>query len=61
MHLYSNNRLSYIASAVRRPLYMEKTTTNQTLLHDFASICIEVNIDYEISNVLHVDGSLKFT
>lgn len=54
MHLYSNTCISYIASAIGKPLYMDKATTTQTHL-DFARVCIEVNAGDEIEKSIRVD------
>lgn len=54
MHLYSNTCISYIASAIGKPLYMDKGTTNLTHL-DFARICVEVDAGGEIEKVINVD------
>lgn len=54
MHLYNNTCLSYIVSAIGKPLYMNKGTSNQTHL-DFARICIEVIIEDEIPTTLNVE------
>lgn len=55
MHLYNNTCLSYIASAIGKPLYMDKGTTNQSHL-DFARVCIEVCYEDKIPQSLKVDA-----
>lgn len=54
MHLYNSTCLSYIASAIRKPLYMDRGTTSQTHL-DFARICIEVEFEDELMQSIEVD------
>lgn len=55
MHLYNCACLSYISSAIGKPLYMDKGTTNQTHL-DFARICIEVSIEDDLPEVIRVEA-----
>lgn len=55
MHLYNNTCLSYIASAIGKPLYMDRGTQSQSHL-DFARICIEVDFDDAIPTVLKVNA-----
>lgn len=54
MHLYNSTRLIHIASAVGKPLYMDRGTLSQTHL-DFARACIEAGIYDKIPSTLNID------
>ncbi|KAK8609915.1 hypothetical protein V6N13_093325 [Hibiscus sabdariffa] len=59
LELYSKLGLSYIASAVGFPLYMDSVTTSKTRL-EFTKVCVELEVDASIPkhiNVLLRDGS----
>lgn len=53
MHLYNSTCLSYIASAIGRPLYMHRGTISQAHLY-FARICAEVDFEDEQMQFVHV-------
>ncbi|KAA3462439.1 hypothetical protein EPI10_028926 [Gossypium australe] len=60
LELFTQKGLSYIASAIGTPLYMDSVTVSQTRL-SYAKICVEISIDTVIPlsiNVKLSDGSL---
>lgn len=54
MLLYLTTCISYIASVVSKPLYMDKGTTHQLHL-DFAHVCGKVDVEEEIEDTIEVD------
>ncbi|XP_031394470.1 uncharacterized protein LOC116205909 [Punica granatum] len=46
--------ISYLASAIGKPLYMDRATALSSRL-DYAKVCVEVDAEKEIPNVLNVD------
>ncbi|XP_031398560.1 uncharacterized protein LOC116209144 [Punica granatum] len=46
--------ISFIASAISKPLYMDRATALRSRL-DYAKVCIEVEVENEIPNTLTVD------
>ncbi|XP_031373156.1 uncharacterized protein LOC116188132 [Punica granatum] len=54
MHLYDCTGISYIASVVGKPLYMDKGTAQQTHL-DFAKVCVEIDFEDEIPAEIMLD------
>ncbi|PKI40699.1 hypothetical protein CRG98_038954 [Punica granatum] len=46
--------ISYLASAIGKPLYMDRATALCSRL-DYAKVCVEVDVEKEIQNVLNVD------
>lgn len=54
IHLYIANGISYIASVLRKSLYLDRGTANQMQL-DFTRICIEVNAQDELEERIRVD------
>ena len=60
LELFTQTRISYIASAVGNPLYMDRFTASQQRLA-FAKVCIKVESAKEIPHTMEVqlrDGSL---
>ncbi|KAK8690328.1 hypothetical protein V6N13_089021 [Hibiscus sabdariffa] len=60
LELYSQQGLSYIASVVGNPLYMDSITANKERLA-FAKVCVEIKTGDpipEVVNVLMQDGSI---
>ncbi|KAE8682000.1 Pentatricopeptide repeat-containing protein [Hibiscus syriacus] len=60
LELFSRVGLSYIASAVGNPLYMDYVTASKERL-EFAKVCVEVEAGEVIHEVIHVvlrDGSI---
>lgn len=60
LELFTQTGISYIASALGNPLYMDRFTANQQRVA-FAKVCIEVEAAKEIPNTIEVqlrDGSL---
>ncbi|XP_039041850.1 uncharacterized protein LOC120180618 [Hibiscus syriacus] len=59
LELYSKKGLSYIASAIGRPLYMDAITASKQRL-EFAKVCVEIEVGSVIPDSIHVvlkDGS----
>lgn len=54
MHLYNSTSLSYIASAIGKPLYMDRYAMRRTHL-DYARVCIELDTEVEIEDKIMVD------
>lgn len=54
LHLYNSTSLSYIASAIGKPLYMDRDTMRRTYL-DYARVCIELDAEDEIEDKIMVD------
>ena len=53
LELFTKNGLSYIASAIGNPLYMDRFTANQSRL-SFAKICVEVDVSSVIPKSIDV-------
>ena len=53
LELFTNNGLSYISSAIGKPLYMDRVTASQKRLA-YAKICVEVEATTEISSFIDV-------
>ena len=53
LELFTKNGLSYLASALGNPLYMDRITANQQRLA-FAKICVEVDASMEIPKFIEV-------
>ena len=53
LELFTKNGLSYLASAISNPLYMDRITANQQHL-TFAKICVEVDASVEIPKFIEV-------
>ncbi|XP_038993244.1 uncharacterized protein LOC120116935 [Hibiscus syriacus] len=59
LELYSRKGLSYIASALGNPLFMDSVTASKNRL-EFAKVCVEVEDGVVIPDIIHVilsDGS----
>ncbi|KAJ8759633.1 hypothetical protein K2173_009280 [Erythroxylum novogranatense] len=60
MELFSGSGLSYIASAIGNPLYMDSVTASQTRL-DYAKVCVEIDVVADIPKTIYVvlrDGTI---
>ncbi|XP_039027611.1 uncharacterized protein LOC120161429 [Hibiscus syriacus] len=60
LELFSRNGLSYIASVVGLPLYMDSITSSKQRL-EYAKVCLEIGVNTVIPEVIHValkDGSV---
>ncbi|XP_039056026.1 uncharacterized protein LOC120198847 [Hibiscus syriacus] len=60
LELFSRNGLSYIASVVGHPLYMDSITASKQRL-EYAKVCVEIGVDTVIPEIIHValkDGSI---
>ena len=53
LELFTKNGLSYLASVLGNPLYMDRITANQQRLA-FAKICVEVDVTIEIPKFIEV-------
>ena len=53
LELFTKNGLSYIASAIGNPLYMDRFIANQSRL-SFAKICVEVDVLSDIPRLIDV-------
>ena len=53
MELFTQKGISYIASALGNPLYMDRITANQQRLA-YAKVCVEVAADKEILRSIRV-------
>lgn len=61
LELFSKEGLSYIASVIGIPLYMDRITASSTRLF-YAKVCIEIDVKYEIPSIVKVmlkDGSIS--
>ncbi|XVF78498.1 hypothetical protein PTKIN_Ptkin14bG0138900 [Pterospermum kingtungense] len=54
LELYTPSGICYVASAVGKPLYMDRDTTQQRHL-DFAQVCVELNFEEEVPSTIEVD------
>ncbi|GAV92834.1 DUF4283 domain-containing protein, partial [Cephalotus follicularis] len=54
IHLWSKLGLSYIASVLGRPLYMDAPTTNRKSL-TFARVCVDMLASSSFPNAIHLD------
>ncbi|PPD95544.1 hypothetical protein GOBAR_AA36069 [Gossypium barbadense] len=62
LELFTSKSLSYIASALGNPLYMDSITANQQRLA-FAKVCFEMNANLVVPRFVEVelqDGSVAF-
>ncbi|XP_039020658.1 uncharacterized protein LOC120152524 [Hibiscus syriacus] len=60
LELFSRKGLSYIASAIGKPLHMDSITASRERL-EFAGVCVEISVDSKIPDsvaVLLCDGSI---
>ena len=53
LELFTKNGLSYIASAIGNPLYMDRITANKQCLA-FAKVCVDVDASAEIPRSIKV-------
>ena len=53
LELFTKNGLSYIASAIGNPLYMDRITATQQRLA-FAKICVEIDVSTDIPRFIEV-------
>ncbi|KAA3470332.1 reverse transcriptase [Gossypium australe] len=60
LELFTQKGLSYIASVLGTPFYMDNITTLQQRLACVKVVCLEISIDFELSRFINVelhDGS----
>ena len=53
LELFTNRGLSYIASTIGNPIYMDHITARQERLA-FAKVCVEIEASFEIPRTIEI-------